>query len=84
MKNMRHVWFIAMNGLRLFVTDRLAMGMFILFPFLFIIMFNIMLSNVGGEDSRLQLHLATQETDGISVHLIQGMATADESQLKRR
>jgi hypothetical protein len=40
---MRRVWFIAQNNLRQFVTDRLAVGMFILFPFLFIVMFNLLL-----------------------------------------
>jgi len=79
---MKHVWFIAMNDLRLFVTDRLAVAMFILFPFLFIIMFNIMMGNVGASDSRLELHLVTQETSGISVDLIKSMVTTDESQLK--
>lgn len=82
MRNLRHSWFIAINDLRLFVTDRLAVGMFILFPFLFIIMFNLLLGNVGAADSRLELHLATQETDGISLHLIPAMVTADESQLE--
>jgi hypothetical protein len=56
--------------------------MFILFPFLFIVMFNLLLNNVGSADSRLELHLATQETDGISQHLIEGMVTTDESQLQ--
>jgi len=64
------------------VTDRTAVIMFILFPFLFIVMFNILLSNVGAEDKRLELHLATQETDGISLQIIQAMVTPDESQLQ--
>ena len=82
MRNLRHVWFIALNNVRLFVTDRLAVGMFILFPFLFIIMFNMLLSNAGAGDQRLELHLATQETGGISQQIIQAMVTTDESQLK--
>ncbi len=82
MKNLRHVWYIALNMLRLFVTDRTAVIMFILFPFLFIVMFNILLSNVGAADSRIQLHLATQETAGISPLIIQGLVTPDPSQLK--
>jgi ABC-2 type transport system permease protein len=82
MIQVRRIWFIALNNLKLFVTDRLALGMFIIFPFLFIIMFNLMLGNVGAEDSRIKLHLATRETDGISLHLIQAMATVDESKLK--
>ena len=49
MKNLRHVWFIALNTFRLFVTDRMAVIMFILFPFLFIVMFNILLGNTSGQ-----------------------------------
>jgi ABC-2 type transport system permease protein len=82
MSHLRHVWFIALNNLRLFFTDRMAMGMFILFPFLFIVMFNLLLGNVGGKDTRMELHLATQETNGISQQIIQAMETKDESLLK--
>jgi ABC-2 type transport system permease protein len=82
MKNLRHVWFIALNNLRLFVTDRFAVGMFILFPFLFIVMFNILLGNVGAGDKPITLHLTTQETSGISQQIIQGMVTPDPSQPK--
>ena len=81
MRHLRHLWFIALNNLRLFVTDRFALGMFILFPFLFIIMFNILLANTGTGDKRLELHLATQETGGISQQIIQSMVTADPSKL---
>jgi ABC-2 type transport system permease protein len=81
MKNLKHVWYIAMNMLRLFVTDRTAVIMFILFPFLFIVMFNILLSNVGTEDKRLELHMATRENVGISQMIIQGILTADPAQL---
>ena len=81
MIQLRRTWYIALNNLRLFFRDRLAVGMFILFPFLFIIMFNLLLANTGSEDARIELHLATQETDGISLHLIQAMETTDESTL---
>jgi ABC-2 type transport system permease protein len=82
MQNLRHVWFIALKNLRLFLTDRMATGMFILFPFLFIVMFNLLLGNVGNQDNRIELHLATQETNGISLQLIQALVTPDSSQLK--
>jgi ABC-type multidrug transport system permease subunit len=82
MNQMKHVWYIALNNLRIFMRDRLALGMFILFPFLFIIMFNILLANVGSEDTRLVLHLVTQENGGISSQIIQAMETRDEAQLK--
>jgi ABC-2 type transport system permease protein len=81
-RNLRHAWFIALNTLRLFITDRLAVGMFILFPFLFIIIFNVLLGNNGATDPKLELHLATQETGGISQQIIQSLVTTDESQLK--
>ena len=82
MRNLRHIWFIALNNLRLFVTDRLALGMFIAFPFLFIIMFNILLANTTTtNDKRLELHLATQETSGISQQIIQSIVTTDSTKL---
>jgi ABC-2 type transport system permease protein len=82
MKNLKHIWYIALKNLRLFVTDRTALIMFILFPFLFIVMFNLLMSNAGGEDKRLTLHLATQETSGLSVQIIQSMETADPAALE--
>ena len=56
--------------------------MFILFPFLFIIMFNLLMGNMGYQDTRLELHLVTQEKDGLSQHIIQSLVTTDDSQLK--
>jgi ABC-2 type transport system permease protein len=81
MKNFKHVWFIAIKNLRLFLTDRTALIMFILFPFLFIVMFNLLMNDAGSGDERMILHLATQETDGLSVQIIQGMETRDEGSL---
>ncbi len=81
MKNLRHVWFIALNMLRLFVTDRTAVIMFILFPFMFIVMFNLLLGNTSGQDQRLELHLATLETSGISQQIIKSLVTTNESSL---
>jgi ABC-2 type transport system permease protein len=78
----KRAWYIALNNLKLFFGDRLAMGMFILFPFLFIIMFNLLLNNVSGQDPRVELHLATQEQSGISLQIIQGLKTQDPAQLK--
>lgn len=81
MRDIRHVWFIALNDVRGFITDRLAFGMFILFPFLFIIMFSLMLGNVGTSNKRLELHVATQESSGLSVSIIQSIVTTNESTL---
>jgi ABC-2 type transport system permease protein len=82
MTHFRHIWFIALKDLRLFITDRIATIMFILFPFLFIVMFNILLANTGGNDAPIVLRLATQETNGISRQIIQSIETKDESLLK--
>jgi ABC-2 type transport system permease protein len=82
MSQSKRAWFYALKNLRLFVTDRTAVIMFILFPFLFIVMFNILMSNTGSQDTRLELHLATQETNGLSQHIIQSLVTTDDSHLK--
>jgi ABC-2 type transport system permease protein len=82
MSQLRRTWFYALKNLRLFVTDRTAVIMFILFPFFFIVMFNLLMSNMGSQDTRLELHLATQETNGLSQHIIQSLVTTDDSQLK--
>jgi ABC-2 type transport system permease protein len=63
MKRLTHIWFIALKDLKLFATDRGALFFFILFPFLFIIMFNFL--NLGvTEDTKLQLHIVSEETEG--------------------
>jgi ABC-2 type transport system permease protein len=83
MKHLRHIWFIALKDLKLFTQDRGALFFFILFPFLFIVMFNFLLSGVGSEDNRLELHLVTQEAEGgLSYQIIGILETADESQLQ--
>jgi len=83
MKHLKHIWFIAVKDLRRFATDRGALIFFILFPFLFIVMFNFMLSGVGGEDDRLELHLVTQEAEGgLSHQIIGSMETKDEDELQ--
>jgi ABC-2 type transport system permease protein len=63
MKQLRHIWFIALKDLRLFTTDRGALFFFILFPFLFIVLFNFL--NLGvTEDAKLQLHIVSEEAEG--------------------
>ena len=82
MKQLRLIWFIALKDLKLFATDRGALFFFILFPFLFIALFNFM--NLGAsEDTRLELHIVTQEVEGgLSYQIIGMMETKDEAQLK--
>lgn len=82
MRQLRTVWFIALKDLKIFATDRGALIFFILFPFFFILLFNML--NLGAtEDPRLELHVATQETsEGISHQIIDAMATDDDAQLE--
>jgi ABC-2 type transport system permease protein len=83
MKQLKHIWFITVKDLKLFLTDRLALFFFILFPFMFIVLFNFLLRGVGGQDSRLELHLVTQEAaGGLSYQIISTMETRDEAQLQ--
>jgi ABC-2 type transport system permease protein len=83
MKSLKHIWFYALKDLRLFATDRLALFFAVLFPFLFVVMFSFILSGVGSEDERLELHLVTQEAaGGLSYQIIGAVETGDDSQLK--
>jgi len=83
MKSLKHIWFYALKDLKLFATDRMALLFAILFPFLFVVIFNFVLSGVGSEDSRLELHLVTQEAEGgLSHEIIGAVETKDDSQLK--
>ncbi|MFC1914830.1 ABC transporter permease [Chloroflexota bacterium] len=83
MNNFRQAWFIARKDLKLFATDRSALFFFILFPFLFVALFNVILSDAGGEDERMELHLVTQEDRGdLSYQIAEAMVTEDESELE--
>jgi ABC-2 type transport system permease protein len=78
MRQLRHIWFIALKDLRLFATDRGALIFFILFPFFFITLFNFMnLSAV--EDTKLQLHIVSQEAEGgLSYQVIDALGQAGD------
>ena len=82
MKNLKHIWFIALKDLKIFAKDRAAVFFFIGFPFLFIVLFNFLLGGVGSEDERMELHMVTLETaGGLSHQIIGAMETMDESQV---
>jgi len=82
MKHLEHVWFIALKDLKIFTKDRASVFFFVIFPFLFIILFSFLLSGVGSEDERLELHMVTREAaGGLSYQIIGAMETMDESQL---
>jgi ABC-2 type transport system permease protein len=82
MKQLKHVWFIAAKDLMLFATDRLALFFFMLFPFIFVLIFNFMFKGTGGQDQRLQLHVVSREAAGsISYQLLSAMETPDPGRL---
>jgi ABC-2 type transport system permease protein len=83
MKILSHIWLITVKDLKLFVTDRMALLFFILFPFLFVALFSFILSDVGSGDERLELHIVIQEdSNGLSHQIIRAIETKDESELE--
>ena len=83
MKHLSHIWFIMLKDLKLFSRDRMALVFFILFPLMFVVLFNFLLADVGGGDERLELHVATQEADGgLSHQIIGALETKDDSELE--
>jgi ABC-2 type transport system permease protein len=83
MNSLKQIWFIALKDLKIFSRDRHSVFMFIVFPFLFIILFSFLLKGAGGEDTRLELHLATREAaGGLSYQIIGAMVTPDETLLQ--
>jgi len=78
---LKHTWFIALKELRLFTRDRVAVMWALLFPFFFVLLFNFLLAGVGTADERLVLHLATEETSGLSIRIIDALETKDPSML---
>ncbi|MCK4388129.1 MAG: ABC transporter permease [Dehalococcoidia bacterium] len=82
MTPLRHIWFIALKDLKIFAKDRLALFFAILFPFLFVVLFSVVLGGIESEDERLELHLVTQEDrGGLSHHILKAIETEDESEL---
>lgn len=83
MTSLRHMWFIALKDLKIFAKDRQALIFAILFPFLFVVLFTVAMSDVGSEDERLELHLVTQEDrEGRSHFIIEEIETEDELELE--
>jgi ABC-2 type transport system permease protein len=79
---MKRVWFIALKDLRLFAVDRLALFFGLLFPFFFATAFYFVMQGVGGKDERLEVHLVTRETQGMSKQIIEAMITKSEAKLR--
>lgn len=83
MKQLKNIWFLTVKDLKVFTADRGALFFSILFPFLFIVLFNFVMAGVGSEDSRLQIRLVTREPSfGISNQIIAALETKDASKLR--
>ena len=80
-QQLKNVWLLTVKDFKLFASDRLALFFAILFPFMFVILFNILMQGVGSADSRLTINLVTQEQGGISSQIIAAMETKDVTQL---
>jgi ABC-2 type transport system permease protein len=82
MKNLKHIWYIALKDLKIFASDRASLFFAIIFPFLFIILFNSLMGGVGSQDNRVVLNVTTQEAEGgLSYQIIGAIETKDESKL---
>ncbi len=64
---------MAAKDTRVFFKDRFALGFAFLFPFLFVVGFSLALGDIGGSDDALELAIATQETSGFSLELIEDL-----------
>jgi ABC-2 type transport system permease protein len=82
MEQLKRVWFITRISLKRFTADRLALFFFLIFPFIFVVIFNFMMKGMGTSDERLKLHMVTREASGgLSYQLLSAMETKDPSQL---
>jgi ABC-2 type transport system permease protein len=83
MKQVQQAWLIAIKDLKIFMADRGATFFFIIFPIMFIVLFNFVMKGIGGSDQRLELHLLTLEpAGGLSYQILGAMETKDVSLLK--
>ena len=83
MEQLKRVWFITLINLKRFTNDRVALFFFLIFPFIFVVIFNFMMKGMGSSDERLQLHMVTREAaGGLSYQLISAMETKDSAQLQ--
>jgi hypothetical protein len=83
MKSLKQIFFFALKDLAIFSRQPTVLFTFILFPFLFVVLFNYVIGGVVAQDNRLEIHLATQETgSGLSRRIIDDLVTEDDSKLK--
>ncbi|MCJ7605944.1 MAG: ABC transporter permease, partial [Dehalococcoidales bacterium] len=82
MKTFKDIWYIALKDLKIFASDRMSVFFFVVFPLMFIVLFNFLMSGVGSGDERLVLHMTTQEeAGGLSHQILGAMETPDEALL---
>jgi ABC-type multidrug transport system permease subunit len=83
MKSLRQIFFFALKDLAIFTRQPTVMFTFILFPLLLVVLFNYVLGGVVAQDTRLEIHLVTQEPGSqLSRRIIDDLVTEDESKLK--
>ena len=68
---------IAAKDMRVFLKDWFGLGFALLFPLVFVLGFSLALRNIGPGDERLSITVATQEEEGISRQIIDGLAGGD-------
>ena len=72
----RQAMLLAWKDTRIFFRDRAALAFAFLLPFVFVIGFTLALRDVGPENEQLQFTVATQETAGISVQVVETIVAA--------
>ncbi len=82
MTALKHAWVIAAKDVKGSARDRTTVFFNLLFPFLFVALFGHIMAGIGSEDSRLELHVVTQEdNEGLGYHIARAMETDDEAEL---
>ena len=71
---LRQSLILAAKDTRVFLKDWFGLGFALLFPLVFVLGFSLALRNVGPGDERLSITVATQEEEGISRQIIDGLA----------
>ena len=74
---LRQSLILAAKDTRVFLKDWFGLAFALLFPLVFVLGFSLALRNVGPGDERLSITVATQEEEGISRQIIEGLAGGD-------
>jgi len=82
MTALKHAWVIAAKDVKGSARDRTTVFFNLLFPFLFVALFGYIMAGIGGEDSRMELHIVTQEdSQDLGYRIARMMETDDETEL---